>query len=255
MSPGEPGGSPAASLVARAAAESAAFAVPVTNAAEVRLHLHRVPVSRVELRSERATVTAEARLRGILRPGESRTCRLRLDLPPGTPPGEYEGELSVLGEPTKLRVVVAPAHDVEVRPRRLVCEVARDGHHLVALSLANRGNVPVTVHHPITVRAEPRDRSCRVLRSALARSTSTEPPGPIFDALLRAAADSTDSDPILAAQIEGAPFELAPGEARLVRMTLRISIAERGVYRALLDVAGTRVRVDIHARHGKGGEE
>lgn len=237
----------------RTSATKASFRVPLDNPSESRLRLRRRDPVPVELVSEAGRVVATARIAGKAAAGASSEAKLSVELPPTAPPGRYVGTVTAGASKVPVVVHVPVKRSLAVLPDTVFVEVARDGNEKAELLLVNDGNVPIEVGHPAAVVLEPRDRSCRILRRALVLTEEEKGIAPL-DALVRASAESTKADTLLAARIEGAPFVLEPGESRHVVLTLRIRIASRGVHRARLAIAGTRVRIEVHAHHVPGGE-
>jgi hypothetical protein len=208
----------------------------------------------VNVVSETGSLKWAMRARGRIQPGDESPIQMKVSIPEFTPPGRYRCGCVLAGREVTGHVIVSEQVRVRVAPNRIVCndDDERNAH---TLTLVNQGNVPVKVLNPQPVILEPRERTCVVLRQALATCQERDSLGAaaFADALVRAAADSVSRDTLLAASLAGAPFELSPGESRLVPLTLRIPRPERGVYRARLYIAGAKIRVEVHSRHSPRG--
>jgi hypothetical protein len=243
-------------LVARmpsAGARRALLELTLQNPTDTRLRLRRQDAVLVELSSGADRLTARARALGVLEPGAAGSARVHIDVPPLAPPGEYAGTLEIAGQRRAIALVIPLRQRVAVAPGRVV--LAGDAERpVVALSFTNHGNTEAIVAEPAAVRLDPRERTCRALRRALELAAAPDKPVPIVEALVRAAAEGAAADPILVGTLTDGPVTLAPGETRLVRLTLRVPRTPRGSYRGRLVIGGRPLLVDIHSTGHNGGE-
>ncbi|MFO0756027.1 MAG: hypothetical protein U0359_06030 [Byssovorax sp.] len=242
-------------LVARmpaAESPSAVLEVPLSNPTDKRLRLRRRSPIKVELSSGTTRVTTRAEARGVLGPNETGSASVDIEVPPLAPPGEYTGTLEVAGQAHPIRLIIPLRQRVDVMPGRVVL-AGDDERPVIALSITNHGNTPVTVVEPAPVRLEPQDRTCFALRRALEIAAAPDASRPMLEALVRAAAESAAADPILVGMLADGPVSLAPGETKLVHLTLRVPSTERGSYRGTLALAGHPFDVEIYSTGHKRG--
>lgn len=71
--------------------------------------------------------------------------RLRLRLDPTTPPGSYQGQITVAGVTRPLQIDIVETVAVAIRPAPLVIDAANGATQPVSVSVENRGNVALTV--------------------------------------------------------------------------------------------------------------
>lgn len=188
---------------------------------------------------------AEARVRGRIPAGSTGSLRVRFAVGAEVPPGLHPGRVIVGGDAIAITVAVTERHAVRVTPAVLTVETGAraDAAHLLVID--NRGNVPISVDHPAAARMEVPDRSCDIVRAALAAAAGAERK-PITEALVDAAAKSVAEDPILVARFEEAPVEVGPGEKAVVRLRLRLPASlPRARYDAELVIAGRPLAVVV----------
>ena len=68
--------------------------------------------------------------------------RVRIRLPKSTPPGAYEGSVTIAGTEVPFVAEVEPRRDVDADPSRLTLEVEPGAEATAEVTLLNRGNVP-----------------------------------------------------------------------------------------------------------------
>ena len=79
----------------------------------------------------------------VLHPGHSSSGPHPHHDPDHTPPGRYEGELTVAGEAISVVVHVVDDYDLDVAPKELVLENDAGDRTVGQIVCTNRGNVPL----------------------------------------------------------------------------------------------------------------
>jgi hypothetical protein len=82
--------------------------------------------------------------RGTLRAGVGGG-EIRLQLPPGTPPGVYPGETTLDGKARRLRVQVEPVMRINVQPKQTTLSTGASSSVEFAVTVVNDGNVPFEI--------------------------------------------------------------------------------------------------------------
>lgn len=144
--------------------------------------------------------------------------RATLRLPRSTPPGTYRGSAAIAGQEVPIEVEVEPRPRLEADPRRISVEAAPGGTAAVEVTLVNTGNVPCDVSETTTF--------ClfdgRGLEHAVWAALASDPPegSRRVDVLLDDLASSHGG--LVTTRVENGA-EIASGETRTVRLTLRFS--------------------------------
>lgn len=81
----------------------------------------------------------------VVTSGATAPGRLRLRLDAATPPGRYEGRLIAAGVERPLRIDIVETIDFTLRPAPLIIDTSLGTVQRVALSIANSGNVTLTM--------------------------------------------------------------------------------------------------------------
>jgi hypothetical protein len=174
------------------------------------------------------------------------SARLRLRLPPSTPPGRYEGKIQI-GELTRaVAIEVVAETKLGVRPAPVVVDAGSGQTHRFAGSFENRGNVGLTLDLSGTY---PLGEEVRVAPKAADDGRATEDRlGALLDRLT-----GRGETPILvpfgSAELRqpGGPLALAPGETRVVSLELALpgSLSATARYHLYAPVYATDLHVVI----------
>lgn len=162
-------------------------------------------------------------------------------LPPGVypavitgPHGQYRAELHVFIR----RAILATPSPI------LLCGAEGDEVH-ATLFLENRGNVPAAVHENALVFFEEVDWTGRSLVFAMREASPEEGHQAYLDRVFKELRSTMVHKTRVA--IEAAAETLHPGESHQVKlsMTLPAGLHKGRNYAAFLDIAGTRIRLDL----------
>jgi hypothetical protein len=185
-----------------------------------------------------------ALVHGAVLPGSEGDLRIKFRIGANCPPGIYESHLEVGGKTVPILVAVPESRSFKIKPNHVTLDGDESSGEERILFVKNDGNVRVTIDHPRAVRMEPTNRSCVVIRSTLDKARS---PGrmPVQDALVDAAAESVNADPIFGARIAGAPITLQPGGAMALTVRFRVPDLVEPEYSAQLWIAGAPLVVRV----------
>lgn len=159
--------------------------------------------------------SATAAIGAIVPPGQTQEIFVSLSLPPGTPPGEYAGEIEVAGETRPLTLHVVETSRLRVTPGQIVVD-ARDGSEVVKrVILSNEGNVAQRIGSLSDIVLEEE----RVLRQTIRAVLSA-----VGASTVVVADDSKarQDSPTLRVESKSGDVTLAPGEIRPLELTVHV---------------------------------
>ncbi len=203
------------------------------------------PVVAVRLTLEGKTATAiPAQVERI---GAKGLSRVRLDMPRWTPPGTYEGTVTIGDQQRRIAVEVEPVQLVRVEPRRLVVRGGPKEVVAAEVTLANVGNAPYDVRGAAMFALY--DPSSLERATAQAFQATARGKERFVDRLATALGDGYGGNVRL--KVEAGAGRLDPGESRAVRVSLHLPEGlQRGrVYEGVWRIAdlGYNVAVDTGA--------
>ena len=161
----------------------------------------------------------------VLRPGQRDSVRLRLRLDPTTPPGEYRTEVEVGGGVRPLILQIAEVVALDLSPPLLVVENRHGESVEKAVSVTNRGNVPLVIGEIGAVVLDDERFECRTLRRAaevLGSATEDVTVDHFLTEIARASRHVLERSGALRVRNLGGAVTVAPGET--VSVGLRIDV-------------------------------
>jgi hypothetical protein len=178
--------------------------------------------------------------------GETRAVRVRLALPPGTPPGEYQAWLTDEG---KQRCSVS-IQVLERRRMRLVPNAvgrtASPGETFTVRAVAsNCGNVPVVIPARVAVELHAADRGFLSHFHGALRSDGDEGHGHFLDAFV--ARMARDEPPLARARVTLGAGPLAAQDSRVVELEVKLpkQLRRRRTYQAIVRLGDARLRLTL----------
>jgi hypothetical protein len=176
----------------------------------------------------------------VLRPAEERAVPLVIGLDPNTPPGEYRGELNVMGQVRPAVLNVAENVELRVEPKRIVVmsDTARPWRaHIV---VTNEGNVSFPINPVPDVDLRDDVANVRDLRGVIAPLLA-EMHRNVDDFVAVLLAVLPPQGPVvgrLSVRTQGAPIELAPGRSAKLELegSLPQELPPNGRYRGRVPV-------------------
>ena len=163
----------------------------------------------------------------VLHPGHARRVPIGIMIPSHTPPGRYDGELTVAGEAVPVVVHVVEDYDLEVAPDEIVVE-SRPGDRTVRqIVCSNKGNVPLVIGEIGALVLDDELTNCRSLRAVTAAWPDE---GGQHDAVDRFVdlfvkdgwKKVVEHSGVLRVHTVGGPREVAPGESEVVDLEITL---------------------------------
>ncbi len=208
----------------------------------------------LELRRPNGALIEAVKLAGRLGPGESGEVSVALTIDPRTPPGRVRGELDVGGRAIPIVIVVPEERVVRVAPTLLRVDGSPGQQVEKELTIENRGNVPMMVYDPEPIVLKPLEQLHTMVRRAV-EQTETSDYEAFLNSLTARARELVEGDRerLVLVRVEGAPFAVQPGEAVVTRLiwTLPENLNDGRSFRSRLNVAGTRVSIEVHRLRGR----
>jgi hypothetical protein len=166
----------------------------------------------------------------VLHPGHARRVPVSVMIPSHTPPGRYDGELTVARQSVSVVVHVVEDYDLEVAPAEVVLENRAGDRTVRQIVCSNRGNVPLVIGEIGAVVLDDELTTCRSLRAVTAAWPDE---GGEHDAVDRFVdlyvkegwKKVVEHSGVLRVHTVGGPKEIAPGETEVV--DLEITLPDR----------------------------
>jgi hypothetical protein len=166
----------------------------------------------------------------VLHPGHARRVPIGIMIPRHTPPGRYDGELTVAGQAVALVVHVVDDYDLDVAPDEVILENRPGDRTVRQIVCSNRGNVPLVIGEIGAVVLDDELTTCRSLRAVTAAWPDE---GGEHDAVDRFVdlyvkegwKKVVEHSGTLRVHTAGGPREIAPGETEVV--DLEITLPDR----------------------------
>jgi hypothetical protein len=162
----------------------------------------------------------------VLRPAEQRAVPLVIGIDPGTPPGEYDVDLDVMGQVRPAVLDVAETVALRVEPKRVVVTSDLVRPWTTHVLVTNEGNVPLPVGPVGEVDLRDDVAHVRDLRGVIAPLLADVPRN-LDDFVAVLLAVLPPQGPVvgrLSVRAQGAPVELMPG--RSVKLALEITLSQ-----------------------------
>jgi hypothetical protein len=210
---------------------------------------------------------AAVQVAAILRPGKDCRARIRVRLDSATPPGHYPAGFVLRQHRYRAELHVTESFQLELSPHHIAIE-NRPGTRVVReVVFRNQGNTQVRIGPHVAVPLHDELFECRTLRATLAHSSQeAQSPADWLNILLREGQKNLHQDGLLWMQNEEPETVIEAGEARSVRLQLRVPdsirpearyFATAFFYAANLSVALVSLwRPPVHREHqtGEGGK-
>jgi hypothetical protein len=183
--------------------------------AEVSLADVRLAGGGAPLRTQPAPIQLSVAGNGVTR------AQLRLRLDPATPPGRYEGEVTMAGLRRTVAIDVLPEVKLGIRPAPVVVDAAAGPEQRFTVAFENRGNVPLTID---LTGDYPLGEEVPIAPDRIDKgSAAGNPLAAIFDRVIgRAPAPTLVPFGALKLAMPGGPELLQPGEARTAQVSVSL---------------------------------
>lgn len=156
----------------------------------------------------------------IARPMAHRAVPISLTLDPGTPPGTYEAQLEVDGETRPVVVHVTEEVDFSMTPDSLIIPNRAGEKFHKHVVFTNNGNVPLTVKSIGAVVLDDEIAHCRAIRGALSDVGTTMKS--LDDFVVALGKRYSEQFETMALKVQNEKVTIAPGETRLVELTITL---------------------------------
>ena len=210
------------------------------------LKLRHIPVEKTSLRTINGQPLSQVQVSKRIKPGEEITAKIRIDIDPTMPPGEYEGLLkydSVIDE--TFIVSIPEKTKVTLHPHTITREGTAGEKVDINILIENLGNVPVTIDKTKSMLLAEEQEVFKTFGSAV-RKFSSDGHTKVLDAL-------TDNLKNIAVRPMLVKFTqndctINPGEVRAytVQMKLPYSLRKNRYYYGNVFVGGVKFDTTIH---------
>jgi hypothetical protein len=172
----------------------------------------------------RGPVEAHVARATVLSGTEAREVSVTLSLDRYTPAGRYDLEIEIGGHRRSAVVTVAEVVALDIRPTSFVVDNMAKQVQEKTVVMRNLGNVPLRVADIGGVPLDDERLDCRSLRKALSawRAREEQTVESYFVEVGRQAHDALERAGLLRVHVQGAPFQLAPGETRTVTLGVEV---------------------------------
>jgi hypothetical protein len=166
----------------------------------------------------------------VLHPGHARRVQIDVVIPSHTPPGRYDGELTVAGSSVAVVVHVVEEYRLEVAPGEVVLENRAGDRTVRQIVCSNRGNVPLVIGEIGAVVLDDELTTCRSLRAVTAAWPDEGGEHDAFDRFVDLYVKEgwkkvVEHSGVLRVHTADGPREIAPGETEVV--DLEITLPDR----------------------------
>jgi hypothetical protein len=194
----------------------------------------------------------------VLRPGARRRVPLKFQLPPHTPPGEYQVELEAAGRAHPVLLHVTEVVRLDVAPAQVVIENDPGAKVVKRVVFSNQGNVPLTVGHIGAVPLDDDLLECRVGRAAyIIAGDQVTGLDDFFAELVRQTKAALEQSGVLRVRNLAGTVVLQPGDTRAVELEVRVpkGLNNRSRYRGVVALYTTDLEFVIVPSPGEAEPE
>jgi hypothetical protein len=189
----------------------------------------------------------EIRLAAVLCPLETKHLRIRMPLPPGTPPGEYRAFCDgAEGACTPISIQVLESRRTQLSPPSFTCEAQPGATFNVQVSVGNLGNTPVLIPTRAAVELHADERGWPHQFHEAIKARGKNGHQAFLDSFVKKMA--RQEPPVGRAKVLAGAGPLAPQQGRVVEMSISLPKRLRGGrrYRAVIRLVDASLRLRLY---------